>query len=293
MMKNGHPLRLGGVTGVCDLLEKWSVMNVQVLPNAASVDDDGGDPPPYEVRISKVGDHKRAFALEPVFWSILRRSSSQVVHASGRLCFTFADGFAIGGNNSSLLRSRAAEWASEQAEQLKDKGLVGLSRRITVSHTAPAFVIDQHRHVIASNKQFEDLVTGSSSVSTPGAPCGHGCPARRSHERTGQDPARAAGESFSVRISPSDGAKIERSGALNVMLVGEEKDRVLFSASCGPSRKRDAAPEFGRDQRSRRQRGEQQGPRDEQVRVAHHEAEPDARGGKHHAAQRPFCEFLS
>lgn len=225
MMKSGHPLRGRRVTGVCDLLEKWSVMNVQVLPNAASADDDGGDRH-TKFRILKVGDRKRAFALEPVFWSILeeaaRKSSMRLGdYVSHLLTDTPA------GNNSSLLRSRAAEWASEQAEQLRDKGLMGLSRRIAVSHTAPAFVIDQHRHIIASNKQFEDLVSGNSPASTQARLAAMdvrlGVPMSELGRILREQPEKFLRANFAIRWSD-----VERSGALNVMLVGEEKDRVLF-----------------------------------------------------------------
>ena len=210
---------------VCVDLEKWSVMNVQVLPNAAGPDDDGADRH-TKFRILKVGDRKRAFALEPVFWAILEDAARQSSMRLGDYVSQLLTD-TPGGNNSSLLRSRAAEWASEQAERLKDKGLLGLARRIAISHSAPAFVIDQHRRVIGCNKQFEDLIAGGAAVSPQarlaaidvrlGVPIGE--LGRVLHEQ----PEKFLRANFAVRWSD-----IERSGALNVMLVGEEKDRVLF-----------------------------------------------------------------
>jgi predicted DNA-binding ribbon-helix-helix protein len=206
-------------------LEKWFVMNVQVLPNAASADEEGGDRH-TKFRILKVGGRKRAFALEPVFWSILEEAARQSSMRLGDyVSQLLAD--AAGGNNSSLLRSRAAEWASEQAERLKDKGLVGLSRRIAISHTAPAFVIDQHRHVVGCNKQFEDLISAGSTLSVQARLAGMevrlGVPMSELGRILREQPEKFLRANFAVRWSD-----VERSGALNVMLVGEEKDLVLF-----------------------------------------------------------------
>ena len=225
MMKSGNPPLRRRVTGVRDSLEKWSVMNVQVCPNAAGADNDGGDRH-TKFRILKIGDRKRAFSLEPVFWSILEEAAR---HSSMRLgdyvSHLLTD--TPGGNNSSLLRSRAAEWAAEQAERLKDKGLIGLSRRLAISHTAPAFVIDQHRRIIGCNKQFEDLISASTTASTQAHVAGLdvrlGVPMSELGRILREQPEKFLRANFAVRWGD-----VERSGALNVMLVGEEKDQVLF-----------------------------------------------------------------
>ena len=200
-------------------------MNVQVLPNSTGTDDDGGDRH-TKFRILKVGDRKRAFSLEPVFWSILEEAARQSSMRLGDYVSQLLTD-KPGSNNSSLLRSRAAEWAAEQAERLKDKGLIGLSRRLAISHTTPAFVIDQHRRVIGCNKQFEDLISDGTMTSTQARLAGMdvrlGVPMSELGRILREQPEKFLRANFAVRWSD-----VERSGALNVMLVGEEKDRVLF-----------------------------------------------------------------
>lgn len=200
-------------------------MNVDAVPNVAGADDESGERH-TKFRILKVGGRKRAFSLEPVFWNILEEAArGQSMRLGDYVSQVLAD--APAGNNSSLLRSSAAQWASEQAERLRDKGLLGLARRIAVSHSAPAFVIDQFRHVISCNKPFDDLVSEGTGQSAPGGLAGMdlrlGVPMSELGRVLSNQPEKFLRANFAVRWRD-----VERSGALNVMLVGEEKDRVLF-----------------------------------------------------------------
>lgn len=200
------------------------------LPNrdrseTASGDEDGGDRH-TRFRILKIGGRKRAFSLEPVFWNILEEAARQSsLRLGDYVSQLLAE--APSGNNSSLLRSRAAEWAALQAENLRDKGLVRLAKRVAISHTGPAFVIDQHRHIVGCNKPFEDLI-----ADRPDAPVQSrlatmdirlGVPMGEMSRILCEHPEKFLRANFAARSSD-----VERSGALNVMLVGEEKERVLF-----------------------------------------------------------------
>lgn len=200
-------------------------MGGQALTKAEDADEDVSDRH-TRFRILKVEGRKRAFSLEPVFWSILeeaaRAASMRLGDYVGAL---IAD--APPGNNSSLLRSKAAEWSATQAERLRDKGLVPLARRIAVSHATPAFVIDQHRRVIAHNKAFEDL-TGTGM--TRGSPVRFGGPEIRLGVPMGElarvlrlHPDKFLRANFAARSG-----ELERNGALNIMLVGEERENVLY-----------------------------------------------------------------
>ena len=180
-----------------------------------------------------------------------------------------------GGNNSSLLRSRAAEWAAEQAERLKDKGLIGLSRRIAISHTAPAFVIDQHRRIIGCNKQFEDLVSASTPASTQARLAGMdvrlGVPMSELGRILREQPEKFLRANFADQVGRrrtiwraqrDAGWRGKRPGALSL-------PRAVYrgSATLRLSLEKTSDPEMS---------SASNGPDDEKILVAHHEAKPDA-----------------
>ncbi|MFN3889789.1 MAG: ribbon-helix-helix domain-containing protein [Beijerinckiaceae bacterium] len=199
-------------------------MSIQSFANSTAPEADGDRHTKF--RILKIGGRKRAFSLEPVFWNILEEAAKQ---ASLRLGDYVANllAEAPNGNNSSLLRSKAAEWAAMQAERLRDKGLIGLARRIAISHASPAFVIDQYRHLVACNKPFEDLITAAPGRTPASCMAGLdlrlGVPMAELARILREHPEKFLRANFAARWSD-----LERSGALNIMLVGDEKDRVLF-----------------------------------------------------------------
>lgn len=200
-------------------------MNVRDLSNTTAGEDVAGDRS-SKFRILKIDGRKRAFSLEPVFWNILEEAAREASMRLGDYVATLlADG--PSGNNSSLLRSRAAEWSATQVERLRDKGLLGLARRVAISHTSPAFVIDQHRHVVACNKQFEDMIASGAAqpfqTRLAGMDLRLGVPMSELGRILRDHPEKFLRANFAARWRD-----LERSGALNIMLVGDERDRVLF-----------------------------------------------------------------
>jgi predicted DNA-binding ribbon-helix-helix protein len=199
-------------------------MSVETLANASAVEEDGDRHTKF--RILKIGGRKRAFSLEPVFWNILEEAAQQASMRLGDYVSNLL-AEAPNGNNSSLLRSKAAEWAAAQAERRRDKGLIGLARRIVISHSSPAFVMDQYRQLVACNRQFEDLIAMASNK-TPAVRMAEidvrlGVPMGELGRVLRDYPEKFLRANFAARWG-----ELERSGALNIMLVGDEKDRVLF-----------------------------------------------------------------
>lgn len=199
-------------------------MNVRVLDSSAAGGESGDRPSKF--RILKIDGRKRAFSLEPVFWAILEDAAREASMRLGDYVATLlANG--QGGNNSSLLRTRAAEWSATQVERLRDKGLLALARRVAISHTSPAFVIDQHRHMIACNKQFEDMIASGSvqpfQTRLAGMDLRLGVPMSELGRILRHHPEKFLRANFAARWGD-----LERSGALNIMLVGEERDSMLF-----------------------------------------------------------------
>lgn len=199
-------------------------MSTQVIPNSAGGDEGGERQTKF--RILKVGGRKRAFSLEPVFWEILEDAADQASMRLGEyVSQLLAD--APSGNNSSYLRSKAAQWAAEQADRLREKGLLSLAQRIAVSHSSPAFIINQHRQVVGCNKQFEDLIARERSrfaqVRLATMQLRMDVPIREIERILSDHPEKFLRTGFAARSGD-----LERSGALNVMLIGEEKEQVLF-----------------------------------------------------------------
>lgn len=199
-------------------------MSTQVIPSSAGGDDGGERPTKF--RILKIGGRKRAFSLEPVFWNILEEAADQ---ASMRLGDYVSQLLANApeGNNSSYLRSKAAQWAAEQAERLREKGLLSLAQRIAISHSSPAFIINQHRHVVGCNKQFEDLIATErgrfAQARLATMELRINVPIQEIERILSEHPEKFLRTGFAARSGD-----LERSGALNVMLVGEEREQVLF-----------------------------------------------------------------
>lgn len=173
-------------------------------------------------RIVTINGRRRAFALEPIFWSILEEAADAEFMKLGEYVGSLlADRSRA--NQSALVRVKAAEWMERRRQLLRKKGFLAIGRRIVASHSVPCILIDQRGALAAWNKAFGDLLRIE--------PRGNPLPGKLSVQlRLGI----AIGEAMSVlKANPDKFLRVrfsllfcgfERAGVLNVMFVGEEQD---------------------------------------------------------------------
>lgn len=173
-------------------------------------------------RILTLNGRRRAFALEPIFWSILEDAAhEQSMRLGEYVASLLAD--ASRANHSALLRVRAAEWAERRRDRLREKGYLAIGRRIAASHAAPCFLIDQRGAIAAHNKAFSDLLHNDTDrFADPdklSVQLRLGVTVADMMRLLKANPGKFLRVRFSLLVD-----KFERPGVLNAMFVGEEQD---------------------------------------------------------------------
>ncbi len=178
-------------------------------------------------RILRVGGRRRAFSLEPVFWSILE----QAARAHGRRLndHVLAVVGDAAGNATALLRAHAAAWIEAEHRRLSDLGLAALARRIVNTVPSPAFVIDQHTRIVAHNGAFLDLA-GDREGAAPPLPLAVrlrlNLPLADLVRLLQAHPDKVAPVAFTL-----DFGHLERSGVLTASWLGVEKGTAFVLAA--------------------------------------------------------------
>lgn len=194
-----------------------------LVPEQPGAPADGHEGPERAARfrILTIYGRRRAFALEPIFWSILEDAAEEKSMRLGEFVASLlAD--ASRSNHSALLRVKAAEWAEKRREGLQDKGFLSIGRRIAASHATPAFLIDQAGSIAAHNTAFSELLRhGAVLKDEPGrfsVQLRLGVTVNEMMRVLKANPDKFLRVRFSLLFERS-----ERQGVLNAMFVGEEE----------------------------------------------------------------------
>jgi predicted DNA-binding ribbon-helix-helix protein len=173
-------------------------------------------------RILTVNGRRRAFSLEPIFWSILEEAAHAESMRLGEYVTKLLAG-ASRSNHSALLRVKAAEWVAKQRERFQERGYLAIGRRLAASHEAPCFLIDQRGAIVAHNKSFNDLLrSAADQIRDPeklSVQLRLGVTVVEMMRLLRANPEKFLRVRFSLLY---DGC--ERPGVLNAMFVGEEKE---------------------------------------------------------------------
>lgn len=172
-------------------------------------------------RILTINGRRRAFALEPIFWSILEDAAEEKSMRLGEFVSSLlAD--ASRSNHSALLRVKAAEWAEKRREGMQDKGFLSIGRRIAASHATPAFLIDQTGSIAAHNTAFSELLRQGVALKEEqgrfSVQLRLGITVSEMMRVLKANPDKFLRVRFSLLFD-----RFEREGVLNAMFVGEEE----------------------------------------------------------------------
>ena len=113
---------------------------------------------PSRLRILKIGNRKRAFSLEPIFWEALE----SIARAQGQKLGALVEELLASGphrNASSALRTAATDWLLAERRKFLARDFRKIGQRIVDSIPVPAFLLNQHKEILAFNRAF--LETGS------------------------------------------------------------------------------------------------------------------------------------
>lgn len=123
---------------------------------AARTEFDDGDQT-TRFRILRVGDRRKGFSLEPIFWTMLETVARERNLSLGELMNEIIEHKGAA-NMSSALRTAGAQFVYEQFETMRDATLVALGRRVTALIPSPAFIIERQKRIIAANNQLINLL---------------------------------------------------------------------------------------------------------------------------------------
>jgi predicted DNA-binding ribbon-helix-helix protein len=176
---------------------------------------DEGSGPNRHFRIVRIDGKRRAFSLEPVFWTALERAARQLGLRLNRY-ITQVLAQAPDGNSASVLRCAAVQWLLLEQERLRTADPIALATGVTQAIPVPALVLDERKRIIAHNQPF--LALGHDD---DGSPARFGpvhlhlpAPLPRLLERLTQPTAPSLGLDFVLEFGPR-----KRTGVLNATLL--------------------------------------------------------------------------
>jgi predicted DNA-binding ribbon-helix-helix protein len=116
-----------------------------------AADDRNG--PSRHFRIVRIDGKRRAFSLEPVFWTALELAARRLgLRLNRYLAQVLAE--APEGNGASVLRCAAVQWLLLEQERLRANDPVGLAAGVTQAIAVPALVLDERKRIVAHNSSF-------------------------------------------------------------------------------------------------------------------------------------------
>jgi predicted DNA-binding ribbon-helix-helix protein len=135
-------------------------LNPEPDPNRASILQQGSLPrtsrETRRFRALKVGGRRKAFSLEPEFWTVLEEAARQAGVRIGEYVAR-CSGDVPSGNVSSVLRRCAISWLVAERERLRPADPVSLAKRVTDAINSPALVITDRKRIVAHNRSFLNL----------------------------------------------------------------------------------------------------------------------------------------
>jgi predicted DNA-binding ribbon-helix-helix protein len=123
-----------------------------------------GHGPNRRFRVIRIDGKRRAFSLEPIFWTVLERAARQLgLRLNRYLSGVLAQ--SPDGNSASALRCAAMQWLLMEQERLRATDPVALATGITQAIPVPSLVLDERKRIIAHNQPF--LALGHGDDGTP------------------------------------------------------------------------------------------------------------------------------
>jgi predicted DNA-binding ribbon-helix-helix protein len=117
-------------------------------------------------RILRVGGRRRAFSLEPIFWTVLEEAARCAgARLSDYLTELLRD--TPQANATALLRTRAVEWLNGERERLRRVDPERVAAGVTQAIPLASFVIDERKRIIAYNRPFIELARDRSNSAPP------------------------------------------------------------------------------------------------------------------------------